>query len=93
MIYGMVKGTVVASYKNEKIKSHKLMIVQPLDLYDNPKGNAILALDSVQAGVGDKVLVVREGGSANQVIGKKQAPVQSVIVAVVDKINLEYLNM
>ena len=89
MIYGIVKGTVIASYKNSKMESQKLMVVQPLNLDDNPKGNAILALDSVQAGVGDRVLVVREGGSANQVLQKEKAPVQSVIVAVVDKIDVK----
>jgi ethanolamine utilization protein EutN len=92
MIYGIVKGTVIASYKNAKIESQKLMVVQPLSLEDIPQGNAILALDSVQAGVGDRVLVVGEGGSANQVINQKQAPVQSVIVAVVDEINVEKTN-
>ena len=89
MIYGIVKGTVTATQKNNKLSGMKLLVVQPLDLKDSPVGNCILASDSVSSGVGDKVLVVREGGSANKVFEKKNAPLQSVIVGIVDSIDID----
>jgi len=94
MIYGIVKGTVVASQKNEKLSGLKLLVVQPLDLENKPIGCCILASDSVQAGSGDRVLVVREGGSANKVMKLKDAPLASVIVGIVDSIEIDkkYLN-
>jgi microcompartment protein CcmK/EutM len=79
-----VIGTIVATQKNEHLKGQKILIVQPVDLNGKLIGRDLLALDSVDAGVGDTVLVVQEGQSAAQVIKNKKAPVHSVIVAVVD---------
>ena len=64
------------------------MIVQPLDLEDQPEGEAFLALDSVQAGIGDRVLVMREGGSARIVFNDNNIPVQAVITAIIDGIDI-----
>jgi microcompartment protein CcmK/EutM len=88
MILCKVIGTLVATQKNEHLKKHKILIVQPIDLDKKFIGRDILALDSVDAGVGDIVLVVQEGQSAAQVIKNKKAPVHSVIVAVVDGFEL-----
>ena len=79
-----VTGTVVATQKNEHLKSLKILIAQPIDLGGNPVGRDIVAIDSVDAGVGDTVLVVQEGQAAAQILRNKKAPVHSVIVAVVD---------
>jgi microcompartment protein CcmK/EutM len=79
-----VIGTLVSTQKNEHLRPYKILIVQPVDLEGNLIGRDILALDSVDAGVGDKVLVVQEGQGAAQVLKTKKAPVHSVIVAVVD---------
>ncbi|MCK5686497.1 EutN/CcmL family microcompartment protein [bacterium] len=94
MIYGIIKGTVVASHKNGKLKGMKLLVVQPLDLENKPLGKCILASDSVQAGPGDRVIVNREGGGANKVMGLKEAPIASVVVGIVDSIEIDkkYLN-
>lgn len=89
MIYGLVKGTVTASQKNNSFQGMKLMIVQPLDLENKPLGNCIIASDAVNAGYGDKVLIVREGGSANKVFNKQNAPLQSVIIGIVDTIDID----
>ena len=89
MIYGIVKGTVTASVKNPHFENMKLMVIQPLDLENKPNGACILASDAVQSGPGDYVIVVREGGSANKVFGYQFAPLQSVIVGIVDEIQLE----
>ena len=83
-----VIGTIVATQKNEHLKNHKHLIVQPVDLEGNLIGRDIIALDSVDAGVGDTVLVVQEGQGAAQVLKDKQAPVHSIIVAVVDDLHL-----
>lgn len=84
-----VIGTIVATQKNEHLKDQKILIVQPIDLDGKFIGRDILALDSVDAGVGDSVLIIQEGQGAAQVIGKKKAPVHSVIVAVVDGLAVE----
>ena len=79
-----VIGTLVATQKNEHLKKHKILIVQPIDLDGKFIGRDILALDTADAGVGDTVLIIQEGQGAAQAIGDKKAPVHTVIVAVVD---------
>jgi len=88
MILSKVIGTLVATQKNAHLKDHKILIVQPIDLEGNFIGRDVLALDTVDAGVGDTVLVVQEGQSAAQVIKDKKAPVHSVVVAVVDGLDV-----
>ena len=89
MILCRITGTLVATQKNEHLRSHKILIAQPIDLDGRPIGRDVLALDSVDAGVGDTVLVVQEGQAAAQVLGNKKVPVHSVIVAVVDGMDVE----
>ncbi len=82
-----VDGTVVATQKNRKLEGAKLLLVQPLTLDDRPRGTALLAIDSVGAGVGEKVLVVIEGKAAGQALGKKAAAVDAAIVGIVDAVD------
>ena len=84
MLLCKVTGSVVSTQKNESLKEHKLMIVQPIGLDGSHIGKDILALDSVSAGVGDTVLIIQEGAGAQQILKRKDAPVHTVIVAVVD---------
>jgi ethanolamine utilization protein EutN len=84
-----VIGTLVATQKNENLKNQKMLIVQPIDLEGKLIGRDIVALDSVDAGVGDVVLVIQEGQGAAQIIKTKKAPVHSVIVAVVDGMDIK----
>ncbi|MBI1806320.1 MAG: EutN/CcmL family microcompartment protein [Ignavibacteria bacterium] len=79
-----VIGTLVATQKNEHLRGQKILIVQPIDLRGTFIGRDIIALDSVDAGVGDTVLIIQEGQGAAQVVKNKKVPVHSVIVAVVD---------
>lgn len=79
-----VIGTLVATQKNEHLRDQKILIVQPIDLVGKFIGRDILALDSVDAGVGDTVLIIQEGQGAAHVVKNKKIPVHSVIVAVVD---------
>jgi ethanolamine utilization protein EutN len=85
-----VVGTVVATEKHEKFQGAKLLLVQPLGLDDAPKGGTILAIDSVGAGVGERVLVVLEGRAAGEALGRgPSAPVDAAIVGIVDSVDLE----
>jgi microcompartment protein CcmK/EutM len=84
-----VVGTVVSTQKNKKFEGAKLMLVQPLNLDDTPRGTALLAIDGVGAGVDEKVLVVLEGRAAGEALGKKAAPVDAAIIAIVDTVTID----
>jgi ethanolamine utilization protein EutN len=84
-----VIGTVVATQKNKKFEGAKLMLVQPLNMDDTPRGNALLAVDGVGAGVDEKVLVVLEGRAAGEALGKKGAPVDAAIVGIIDTVTID----
>jgi ethanolamine utilization protein EutN len=84
-----VVGTVVATQKNRKLEGAKLLLVQPLALDDQPRGTSLLAIDSVGAGVGEKVLVVIEGKAAGQALGRKAAAVDAAIIGIVDAVDYQ----
>ena len=88
MQIGRVVGTVVASQKHEKLAAAKLLLVQPLTLDDQPRGTPVLTIDSVGAGVGEKVLVVIEGRAAGDALRRKAAPVDAAIVGIIDAVTL-----
>lgn len=87
MILGQVKGSVVATQKHERLGHNRILIVQPVDPEGVPVGASLLALDRVDAGEGDRVLVNKEGGGARIVFRDPETPVQAVIVAVVDRVD------
>ena len=89
MMLCKVTGTIVSTQKHPSLKDKKLLLIQQLNLDGDLSGKDILAVDSVDAGVGDIVLAVQEGAAAQQVLGRKDAPVHTVIVAVVDGYSLE----
>lgn len=85
MILGRVLGNVVATQKNARYGNARIMLVQPVNPNGTPRGVAILALDSVDAGEGDLVLVVQEGwGASTASTGEPGAAIDSAIVGVVD---------
>jgi ethanolamine utilization protein EutN len=88
VLIARVVGNVVATQKNAKLEGAKLMLVQPLDLEGAPRGGTVLAIDSVDAGVGDRVLVVQDGKAAQQALGRGAAAVDAAIVGVVDALDL-----
>jgi microcompartment protein CcmK/EutM len=88
MIIARVIGDVVATQKHPSHEGRKILLVQPLDLDGNDRGDPALALDSVDAGVGDRVLVVQEGWSAMTAVGRPQTPIDMAIIGVVDTITL-----
>jgi microcompartment protein CcmK/EutM len=87
MILGKVIGTIWATRKDEEMVGMKLQIVKHVDLDYTLKDSFIVAVDTVQAGVGDIVLVA-SGSSARQTAVTKNKPVDAVIVAVVDKLDI-----
>ena len=87
MMLGRVSGVVVATEKHYKLEGRKLLLVQPLDLDGVERGVPVLAVDSVDAGEGDRVLVVQEGRSASMVSGRAGSPLDAAVVAVVDAVD------
>jgi microcompartment protein CcmK/EutM len=90
MILGKVVGTVVSTISHRDYKDRRLLVVQPLGLEGEKPDEDFLALDSTHAGIGDTVLVNREGSGARQVLRNPDACVISVIVGIVDSVYLEY---
>jgi microcompartment protein CcmK/EutM len=88
MLIARVIGTVVSTQKHRKFEGAKLMLVQPLNADDTPRGTALLAIDGVGAGVREKVLVVLEGRAAGETLGRTAAPVDAAIVGIIDTVSL-----
>ena len=86
MILGRVVGTVVSSQKREQFEGAKLLLVQPETPQGVATGATLLAVDSVGAGVSERVLVVIEGRAAVEALGRKLAPVDAAIVGIVDQL-------
>lgn len=84
-----VIGTVVSTQKHRKFEGAKLLMVQPLNLDDTPRGATLLAVDGVGAGVHEKVLVVLEGRAAGEALGKKAAPVDAAIIGIIDTVDVD----
>ena len=88
MILARVIGNVESTIKYYQYEGLKLMYVQPLDLKTlKPRGSKQIAADAVDAGVGDLVLVIEEGWSSWQAVGKTKAPLNRAVAAVVDSID------
>ena len=87
MILGKVIGTIWSTRKDENLVGAKFLIVGQLDLDYKPKDNTVIAVDSVGAGVGEVVLVA-QGSSARQTAFTKNKPIDAVIMAIVDKLDI-----
>ena len=88
MQIGRVVGTVVATQKHVTFEGAKLLLVQPLTLDDEPRGAAVLAVDSLGAGVHEKVLIVMEGRAAGEALGRKMAPVDAAVIGIIDTVDI-----
>ena len=85
MFLGKVKGNLVATQKNQHLVGHKLQIVKKIDLKGNFVGKKdIIAVDLIDAGIGDTVLVAQEGDAVQQILRNDKAPVNTIIIAIVD---------
>jgi len=88
MLIGRVIGDVVATQKAPSHEGRKILMVQPLDLDGSDRGEAVLALDAVDAGVGERVLLTTEGFSAMTAVGRPNSPIDMAVIGVIDAIDL-----
>src|ERR1700733_6426359 len=88
MLIGRVIGEVVATEKHASHDGRKALLVQPLTLEGADRGNAVVALDAVDAGVGDRVLLILEGFSAMTAVGRPDSPIDMAVIGVIDHLDL-----
>ena len=89
MFLAKVKGNIVSTPKNKFLIGHKLLLVHPTKLDGTLSGKKdLIALDLVDSGIGDTVIVVQEGDAVQQILGHKNAPVHTMIIAVVDNLEI-----
>ncbi len=88
MIIARVVGNVVATQKQQSHEGKKILLLQPLDLEGKPAGDVLVALDAVDAGVGDRVLAVQEGFSAMTAVGHTESPIDGAVIGVIDLVEL-----
>ena len=86
---GQVIGHVVSTQKNDRLTGAKLLLVQPVAADGTAAGQAVLAVDAAQAGIGERVLLVIEGRAAISALGRRGAPVDAAIVGVVDRVDVQ----
>ena len=91
MLIARVIGEVVSTQKHASHVGRQALIVQPLNLDGTDRGDAVIALDAVDAGVGDRVLLVTEGFSAMTGVGRPQSPIDMAVVGFIDNIDLSGL--
>ncbi|MGE3886580.1 MAG: EutN/CcmL family microcompartment protein [Vicinamibacterales bacterium] len=89
MILGRVVGQVVSTMKRPQFEGAKLLLVQPETPSGEARGATLLAIDSVGAGVSERVIVVLEGRAAGEALRRKLAPVDAAIVGIVDHVDVE----
>ncbi len=92
MELGKVVGTVVTSVGHEHYKNRRILIIRSLTTQSESSSDDFIALDNSQAGIGDTVLVLREGTGARQVLENPASSIISVIVGIVDSVHLESID-
>jgi ethanolamine utilization protein EutN len=88
MLIGRVIGNVVATQKAPSHEARKILVVQPLNLDGSDRGEAVLALDAVDAGIGERVLLATEGFSAMTAVGRPNSPIDMAVIGVIDAVDL-----
>jgi len=90
MFLAKIKGNLVSSQKNYNLVKHKLLITHQIDIEGRLVSNKdIISLDLIDAGIGDTVIVVQEGDAVQQILGNKTTPVNTMIVAIIDNIEIK----
>ena len=87
MILGRVCGTIHSTINHQFYDHRRLLVVDRLTEAGEPTGDYLIAVDSVDAGAGETVLVIDEGNSARQIVGDSLAPIRSIIIGIVDQVN------
>jgi ethanolamine utilization protein EutN len=84
MLLAIVEGSAVTTIKHSSMKGWKVLVVQPLDLVGAADGDPLLAIDSLGAGRGDKVLISNDGQGAREMVGDENSPVRWTVIGMVD---------
>jgi ethanolamine utilization protein EutN len=89
MLIGRIIGDVVATQKAPSHEGRKILVVQPLNLDGTDRGDPMLALDGVDAGIGERVLLTTEGFSAMTAVGRPDSPIDAAVIGVIDSVDLD----
>ncbi len=89
MILGRIIGSVVSTIHHPIVNGRKLLVAERLDEAENPTGGYIIAIDAIGAGQGETVLILDEGSGARQILEDTSAPVRSIVVGIVDAVELD----
>jgi ethanolamine utilization protein EutN len=89
MILGRIIGNVVSTIHHPIVEGQKLLVAERLDATRRPTGGYIIAVDAIGAGYGETVLILDEGSGARQILNDADAPVRSIVVGIVDAVELE----
>ena len=87
MLLARIVGTVVATRKDPRLVSNKMLLARPVDPRGKAEGNYLVAIDTVDAGIGETVLIV-SGSSARMANGMKDMPVDAVVVGIIDTVDV-----
>ncbi len=90
VILARVQGQVVATIKHEAYANRRMLLLDRVDAAGREQGGYLVAVDAVDAGPGQTVLVIDEGNSARQVLGDPKAPIRSVIIGIVDEVQTDH---
>ena len=88
MLIGRVIGELVATEKHASHHGQKALVVQPVNLDGSDRGVAVVAFDAVDAGIGDRVLLVTEGFSAMTAVGRPESPIDMAVIGVIDRVDI-----
>ena len=88
MILGRITGSVVSTIHHPIVEGHKLLLAERLDENGKATGGYIIAFDAIGAGQGETVLILDEGNGARQILDDAEAPLRSIVVAIVDAVTL-----
>ena len=89
MILGRIIGSVVSTIHHPIVEGRKLLVAERLDSNELPTGGYVIAFDAIGAGQGETVLILDEGSGARQILDDEKAPVRSIVVGIVDAVELE----
>ena len=91
MILGRITGNVVSTIHHPIVDGRKLLVAERLDATGRPTGGYIIAIDAIGAGFGEMVLILDEGSGARQILDDSKAPVRSLVVGIVDDVDVATL--
>ena len=89
MQLGRVVGCVWSTVKDSHLEGQRLLLVQPLELDGSNRGDAVVALDAIGAGIGDKVLLTTDGYAAMTSVGRTPSPIDSAVIGFIDSVDLD----